>query len=875
MMVLEAGDEESSKLLDNHSNSNSNNNNDDSISNNNKDDEIIVDEQIISTIDESTTKLIKDDDNNNQQHQQQIDDSTIVPVFKMSLLDSSSEEDEQDFEIIDEAMKSHKDYNGSSTNLGEAEEEVEEMETKSDSSMGFEDITLEDDTVQEESLQQQQRAKPAASPFKQLLTNKFKSFTHLSTSPGSLFGVNTHNHHHDEDGMSTSPQSKAPTSRSYNDKYHTFPTSPSHSSPNIKLFTNMIQQSGGGGGDKPTPIPTTLPSSMTMASIPRPTSPTQVIPPTIPKNTNQRQPFNQFSNGHNNLLFQSTNNYHKNGGGANNNYNNNNNSSITSTTTLSTTTTMTTTTTGSNNVSNVISSSLSTTNSTTTTTSASTTPDTTVTNFNIPLPPPTPTKILSYITSSSAHHQSVDASTLAQNTLSSLTRPVLSSDTNKISSRILFLLSLSIFFSVSNLYYIHPLLNMVGEEFDQSPTVLSIVTMSVQIGYAFGLLFISILGDVYSKKKLILILSVVTSASLVGVGLSPNIIVMIIFQFLVGATTIIPHIAIPLAVDLTNPAERGGIIGILMSSLFVGLLGARVLSGILGALIGWRILYFVAASTMFLVSILLFIFLPYNPRNQEPIPYHKLLASLVNLVKSNDQLKQTCFIGACIFSTFCILWTTLSFRLNEEPYEYSSGFIGLFGLIGMAGAIAAPIVGKLSDRTNVHLIMVISILICVVGYVLLLTLDSHLIAIIAGIFILDLGVQSCHITNQSRNLKMSETSRSRINACYMASYFIGGSLGSGICGVIYQHWGWSGSSVVALVFLGLAMTCHLMYYKANTTLDNNEYREMDDLNPTPGAPQYIARKMSSPHLLETKQHDHYIELNEDHHDDDHSSYSTH
>eukprot|EP01133_Synstelium_polycarpum_P011232 gene11232-13103_t len=395
---------------------------------------------------------------------------------------------------------------------------------------------------------------------------------------------------------------------------------------------------------------------------------------------------------------------------------------------------------------------------------------------------------------------------------SSITRPVLSSDTTKISNKILVLLSLSIFLSVSNLYFMQPLLNIVGAEFEISESIMAIVTMSVQIGYAFGMLFISVLGDIISKKKLILALSTITCVSLIGVALSYNIIQMIVFQFLVGATTIIPHIAIPLAVDLTNPNERGGIVGILMSSLFVGLLGARVLSGIIANLLDWRAVYYFASASMFI-----------------------LLASIGQLIKNEPVLKQTCFIGSMVFATFSVLWTTLSFRLDAEPYNYSSGFIGLFGLIGMGGVFAAPILGRLSDRVSLSVMIVVSLIICAIGYTVLLLLDSHLLALIFGIFIIDMGIQSCHITNQSRNYRLSDSSRSRINACYMASYFIGGALGSGCAGFVYELWGWSGTSVVAICFLGIAMACHLSFqqdaHQQSSATNNDDTAESRGLTP--------------------------------------------
>ncbi|KAN0042770.1 hypothetical protein ACTA71_012693 [Dictyostelium dimigraforme] len=404
---------------------------------------------------------------------------------------------------------------------------------------------------------------------------------------------------------------------------------------------------------------------------------------------------------------------------------------------------------------------------------------------------------------------------------SSITRPVLSYEKTRVNYKILSLLSLSVFFSVSNLYYAQPLLNEFVKEFDISNSVASLITMSVQLGYALGLSLISILGDSMSKKKLTLVLSLITCGSLFGIATSPHIISVIIFHFIVGASTIIPYIAIPLAMDMTNPSDRGSIVGVLLSSVFVGLLGARVLSGVIGHLFGWRTVFYFAGVTMFIISLLLFYFLPYTPRNQNTIPYNKLLISVYEFLKKEKVLRQTCFIGSMVFSTFSILWTTLSFRLNEEPYEYPCAFIGLFGLIGMAGAISSPLSGRLAERFGINRLMIVYLLICAVGYLILMFFDYHIIGLIVGIFVLDLGVQSCHISNQSRNNLLSsslqdDTSKYNINTIYMASYFIGGSIGSGLSGVIFTHFNWAGSSIVALLFLSLGLICHLITYEKQT-----------------------------------------------------------
>jgi predicted MFS family arabinose efflux permease len=150
-----------------------------------------------------------------------------------------------------------------------------------------------------------------------------------------------------------------------------------------------------------------------------------------------------------------------------------------------------------------------------------------------------------------------------------------------------------------------------------------------------------------------------------------------------------------------------------------------------------------------------------------------------------------------------VLWTTLAFLLSGAPYGYGEGTIGLFGLVGAAGALTASVVGRFTDRGWSRRLTGVSALLLLVGYVLLWMGGSSLAALLAGVVVLDIGSNGVHITNQSEIYRLQPEARSRVNAFYMTSCFVGAAAGSAVAAFVYERWSWDGVCALGLV-IGLA-----------------------------------------------------------------------
>lgn len=362
---------------------------------------------------------------------------------------------------------------------------------------------------------------------------------------------------------------------------------------------------------------------------------------------------------------------------------------------------------------------------------------------------------------------------------------------------------------VANNYYNQPLLGVIAKELGESESATSKVAMFTQMGYAAGLLLIIPLGDMFRRKKIILIVFFFIILSLVVFALSKSLIVMLAASFCIGLTSVVPQIFVPIAAQLSRPEEKGRNVGIVMSGLLIGILGSRVFSGVVGEYLGWRNVFFIAAGLMIILAVLIAWMLP----NMQPTfkgTYGQLMGSVIRYARSIPSLQLASLRGALGFASFSAFWTTLTFRLQEAPYFQGSDVAGSLGLFGIAGALAATLVGQASGKVNKNKLIAIATFLMIVSWGVFGMGDSTYIGIIVGIILLDMGLQAMHVTNQTIVLSSHPEAANRLNTVYMVSYFIGGSIGTFVGGKAWGAYGWNGVVFTGAFFVSLCLVAHLI-----------------------------------------------------------------
>jgi len=376
----------------------------------------------------------------------------------------------------------------------------------------------------------------------------------------------------------------------------------------------------------------------------------------------------------------------------------------------------------------------------------------------------------------------------------------------------LWLMTIATGLIVANNYYNQPLLALIAADFDVKEAAVSKIPMFTQIGYAFGLLFIIPLADMLERKRIIMIDFIFIIGSLLGMAFAPNLSWVLPLSFLIGFSSVIPQMFVPMAAELSKPEDRSSAIGLVMSGLLIGILLSRVFSGFIGAYLGWREMYLIAAGIMLILWGLIALKLPQVSPNFKG-NYMALMQSVWNFAKSQPVLQLASFRGAMGFASFSAFWTTLVFHLEGAPFFDGPAVAGSFGIVGAVGALAAAFVGKLSVKMSSFRIVSYALFCMLISWLIFYGFGYTYMGLIIGIIFIDLGLQSMHIMNQSNFYALNLGANNRLNTVYMVSYFIGGSLGTFLGAWAWQYAQWNGVFYVGTIFASLAMIAHLLLAK--------------------------------------------------------------
>lgn len=350
--------------------------------------------------------------------------------------------------------------------------------------------------------------------------------------------------------------------------------------------------------------------------------------------------------------------------------------------------------------------------------------------------------------------------------------------------------------AVANAYFAHPLLDVMADDLGLSRTIAGLIVGATQLGYGLGLFLLVPLGDLLDRRKLILGQSLLSVLALASVGVSQSAAMLLGAMAAVGLLAVVTQALVAYAASLAHPSARGHVVGIVTSGIVVGILLARTIAGALTDLSGWRTVYFASAVLTLAITILLWRMLPRQERAARGLSYGRLIASLVTLIVEEPVLRIRGIIAMLIFANITTLLAPLVLPLSAPPFSLSHTQIGLFGLAGVAGALGATRAGRWTDRGHGQRTTGIALGLMLLSWLLIAQLHSSILWLIAGVLIIDFGLQAVHVTNQAMIYRVRPEAQNRLTAAYMVFYSIGSAAGSSVSTVVYAHAGWTGVCVL-------------------------------------------------------------------------------
>ncbi|MET3067026.1 MFS transporter [Atlantibacter hermannii] len=373
-----------------------------------------------------------------------------------------------------------------------------------------------------------------------------------------------------------------------------------------------------------------------------------------------------------------------------------------------------------------------------------------------------------------------------------------------LSPRILFLFSLTCALAVANVYSAQPLLASMAESLNVLPGSMGAVITATQTGYAVGLIFLVPLGDRINRKMLVIVQLMLSVLALTAAALAANFTMLLGAMLLVGLMAVVAQLMVAWAATLAAPEQRGKVVGSVTSGIVLGILFARFVSGAIADLAGWRAVYLTAACLLLLISLTLARVMPATTTATARMSYLSLLLSVFRLFITEPQLRKRGILALLIFAAFSMLWTSMVMPLSAMSLSHTQ--TGMFGLAGVAGALAASRGGLWADRGMGQRATGLALALLTLSWLPVGLLEIALGWLVLGIIMLDFAVQTVHVINQSLIIAARPDAASRLVGAYMCFYSLGSALGAIAATQLYALWGWhavcyAGALVSACAFL--------------------------------------------------------------------------
>lgn len=378
-----------------------------------------------------------------------------------------------------------------------------------------------------------------------------------------------------------------------------------------------------------------------------------------------------------------------------------------------------------------------------------------------------------------------------QNVMQSAAQPL------NMSRGLVFILAMTCGICAGSNYYNQPLIYSIAHALGVSPDQAALVIVIGQLSYAVGLFLLVPLGDFFEKRRYIVLLMLCTGFSQIGISFSPNLSALYFLTFMSTFFSVSTQVLVPFAAGLVSVQQSPRIVGTLMSGLFMGILLARSVAGLISTLWSWHAVYLLSGGLILIFAIVVWFRLPEAHRSGQ-IKLWQIYVSLFTLATHEPHLIRRGIVGGIGFGILALIFTTMTFLLANAPYYFNDFQIGVFGVVGLAGVFATHWAGKKIAKKQENLTALLSLILLIAAWFPLFFAQKSLILYASGVILAYFGLSALHVLNQNLVYRISLQARSRINSIYMTLYFAGAALGSLMAVYAWKHWGWTACTSIGL-----------------------------------------------------------------------------
>ena len=364
--------------------------------------------------------------------------------------------------------------------------------------------------------------------------------------------------------------------------------------------------------------------------------------------------------------------------------------------------------------------------------------------------------------------------------------------------------------TVANLYYNQPLLETMRQSLGATELQANLITFITQLGYAFGLVFVVPLADKVSRRKIVSLNMSIAVVCCIAIALADSIWIVWGASVILGCNSVVPQMFIPVANHFSKPENKSRNMGIVLTGLLSGVLGARALSGYVGEWAGWRAMFGIASVIMVISLVVILRTFPAMASSFTG-SYGKLMKSVVRIYLNYPPIRLYALRGGLSFGSMMAIWSCMAFHLAGAPFYAGSNAVGLLGLCGLAGAMAASGIGKFIPRFGIERFCYVGTILQFVAWGFAIFLSGTYVGLIVAIILVDIGAQCHQLCNQSGCLAMVPEATNRCNTVFMSHLFAGGSLGTLSAGVAWNYMGWTGVCLVGIAFASLSLVVSLLF----------------------------------------------------------------